>query len=76
MKSGYIYVYDNGIINITAYTCPAGFNPGRINTLKKSKKIEETMHYGNIKQFSIENGEGVRVSLFVSGCRHHCKGCF
>ena len=34
------------------------------------------MHYGNIKQFSIENGEGVRVSLFVSGCRHHCKGCF
>lgn len=38
MKSGYIYVYDNGIINITAYTCPAGFNPGRINTLKKSKK--------------------------------------
>lgn len=34
------------------------------------------MRYGNIKQFSIENGEGVRVSLFVSGCRHHCKGCF
>ena len=34
------------------------------------------MHYGNIKSFSIENGVGVRVSLFVSGCRNHCKNCF
>lgn len=34
------------------------------------------MHYGNIKPFSIENGPGVRVSLFVSGCRNHCPGCF
>lgn len=34
------------------------------------------MHYGNIKSFSIENGIGVRVSLFVSGCRNHCKNCF
>lgn len=34
------------------------------------------MNYGNIKPFSTENGMGVRVSLFVSGCRHHCKGCF
>ena len=34
------------------------------------------MHYGNIKTVDIANGEGVRVSLFVSGCRHHCKGCF
>ncbi|MCF0134051.1 MAG: anaerobic ribonucleoside-triphosphate reductase activating protein [Blautia sp.] len=34
------------------------------------------MHYGNIKKFSIENGPGVRVSLFVSGCRNHCKNCF
>ena len=34
------------------------------------------MNYGSIKAFSIENGTGVRVSLFVSGCRHHCKGCF
>lgn len=42
MKSGYIYVYDNGIINITAYTCPAGFNPGRINILKKSKKSKKS----------------------------------
>ena len=34
------------------------------------------MNYSGIKPFSIENGTGVRVSLFVSGCRNHCKGCF
>lgn len=34
------------------------------------------MNYGEIKKFDIANGEGVRVSLFVSGCTHHCKGCF
>ena len=34
------------------------------------------MHYGAIKNFDIANGAGVRVTLFVSGCTHHCKGCF
>lgn len=34
------------------------------------------MNYGEIKKYDIANGLGVRVSLFVSGCRHHCKGCF
>ncbi len=34
------------------------------------------MNYGNIKYYDIANGEGVRTSLFVSGCTHHCKGCF
>ena len=34
------------------------------------------MNYGEIKKTDIANGEGVRVSLFVSGCRIHCKGCF
>lgn len=34
------------------------------------------MHYGNIKLNDIANGEGVRVSLFVSGCTNHCKECF
>ena len=34
------------------------------------------MHYGEIKNCDIADGLGVRVSLFVSGCRNHCKGCF
>lgn len=34
------------------------------------------MNYANIKPFSVENGTGVRVSLFVSGCPFHCEGCF
>ncbi len=34
------------------------------------------MNYAEIKKTDIANGPGVRVSLFVSGCRHHCKGCF
>lgn len=35
-----------------------------------------TMHFASIKNFDIANGVGVRVSLFVSGCNHHCKECF
>lgn len=34
------------------------------------------MNYADIKEFDVANGTGVRVSLFVSGCNHHCKGCF
>lgn len=34
------------------------------------------MHYGSIKPCDIANGIGVRVTLFVSGCTHHCKNCF
>lgn len=34
------------------------------------------MYYGALKNCDIANGIGVRVSLFVSGCRHCCKGCF
>lgn len=34
------------------------------------------MNYADIKQFDVANGIGVRVSLFVSGCTHHCKECF
>lgn len=34
------------------------------------------MHYGNIKQYDIADGEGVRTTLFVSGCTNCCKGCF
>ena len=34
------------------------------------------MHFGKIKNCDIANGEGVRVSLFVSGCTNHCEHCF
>ena len=34
------------------------------------------MYYGNILYYDTANGLGVRTTLFVSGCRHHCKGCF
>lgn len=34
------------------------------------------MNYGMIKTFDVANGEGVRTTLFVSGCRNHCKNCF
>lgn len=34
------------------------------------------MNYGEIKRCDVANGPGVRVTLFVSGCTNHCKGCF
>lgn len=34
------------------------------------------MNYSEIKYCDIANGAGVRTTLFVSGCRHHCQGCF
>ena len=34
------------------------------------------MNFADIKKFDVANGIGVRVSLFVSGCTHRCKGCF
>lgn len=34
------------------------------------------MNYATIKTHDVANGPGVRVSLYVSGCNHHCKGCF
>lgn len=34
------------------------------------------MNYAAIKKHDVANGPGIRVSLFVSGCEHYCKGCF
>lgn len=34
------------------------------------------MNYATIKKMDVANGPGLRVSVFVSGCSHHCKGCF
>jgi anaerobic ribonucleoside-triphosphate reductase activating protein len=40
------------------------------------KRGENTMNYATIKWCDVSNGPGVRVSLYVSGCRNHCKNCF
>lgn len=40
------------------------------------KGMDNFMNYADIKQYDVANGLGIRVSLFVSGCTHHCKGCF
>ena len=37
---------------------------------------EISLNYADIKKVDVANGPGVRVSLFVSGCTHHCKNCF
>ena len=34
------------------------------------------MHVGEVMTADVANGEGMRVSVSVSGCRNHCKGCF
>ncbi len=38
--------------------------------------VGRVMNYAEIKTFDIANGVGVRTTLFVSGCRHRCRGCF
>ena len=34
------------------------------------------MNYASINKVDVANGDGIRVSVFVSGCKHCCKGCF
>lgn len=34
------------------------------------------MNYSELKLFDVANGPGIRVTLYVSGCTHHCNGCF
>lgn len=48
----------------------------RYGGLILEKHREMVMNYADIKQCDVANGPGVRVSLFVSGCTHHCKECF
>ena len=44
--------------------------------MKQKKGCVLVLNYAKIKNCDIADGPGCRVSLFVSGCRHHCKGCF
>ena len=34
------------------------------------------MNYGKIITYDVGNGDGIRITLFVSGCKRHCKNCF
>ena len=34
------------------------------------------MKYAKIRKYDTSNGQGIRTTLFVSGCTHNCKGCF
>lgn len=49
---------------------------GQIHKALLVKNIGILMNYAEIKQYDVANGPGIRISLFVSGCNHHCKGCF
>lgn len=44
--------------------------------LQNEGRRGKRMNYADIKQYDVANGPGVRVSVFVSGCTHHCKECF
>ena len=48
---------------------------GRLSCLPVLRFIKP-MYYGNIKEYDVADGEGIRVTLFVSGCTNHCEGCF
>ena len=54
---------------------PSGLHGGNRVFCAKMVQYGE-MNYASIRTHDIANGEGVRVSLFVSGCTHRCKGCF
>lgn len=68
---GELLDFDRKVREVGHTVLESGQNAG-----DKRKGTPSVMNYGEIKNFDIANGEGVRVSLFVSGCTHHCKGCF
>ena len=47
-----------------------------VSCIFKELEVGKRMNYAEIKKHDVANGPGVRVSLFVSGCTHHCKDCF
>ena len=47
-----------------------------LDLIKNNLEGRENLNYATIKYCDISNGPGVRTSLYVSGCTHHCKHCF
>lgn len=52
------------------------FEEGDAGLQERGPALLKLMNYATIKKTDVANGPGIRVSLFVSGCRHACKGCF
>ena len=70
---------DQDKMNVARRTCgyigTQYWNQGRTQEIK-DRSCTYKMNYAEIKKNDIANGEGVRTSLFVSGCRNRCKNCF
>ena len=73
---------DHSKMNVTRRTCgylgENFWNVGKTKEIKaRVTHLQETdMNYASIKNCDVANGIGIRISLFVSGCRHKCKNCF
>ena len=68
-----------GFSNFISYAfCIISLGDMRRGCRRYVKRIEgqNKMNYATIKPLDVANGTGIRVSLFVSGCRNHCRGCF
>ena len=48
----------------------------RLLLYKTGGRLDRNMNYGQVYYNDVANGIGCRTALFVSGCTHHCKGCF
>ena len=66
--------FRNSLIELFA-KARTNYTPRKLK-LSSLCNFKEDMNYGAIKKTDVADGSGVRVSLFVSGCRNHCPGCF
>lgn len=63
-------------VSVGTWVPTSSIRAGQRKSLTVSFMWINAMNYAGIKKADIANGPGVRVSLFVSGCRNHCPGCF